>query len=239
MSTGDKHTVAAISQRLHSSADKRYAQKSTRFFKTGPGEYAEHDRFLGIRVPALRALTKEYRSAISLQDCCTLLQNEWHEFRLFALLCMVELYQRGNESQKQAVVKQYFGNKKHINNWDLVDASAYKIPGPWYYDKDRAPLHRMIKSKSLWERRIPILSTFYYIRQNDLDDTYRYSTLLMNDPEDLIHKATGWMLREAGKRDKKRLIDYLEKHHEQMPRVMLSYAIEKFPATEKARYKRR
>ena len=202
-------TVTAVSKQLHQLADPDYAHRTTRFFKTGPGEYAEHDRFLGIRVPQLRALAREHRDRLSINECCALLQSEWHEFRLFALLAMVELFQRGDEKQKKTVVTRYFKHKRHVNNWDLVDASAYKIPGPWYFDKDRTPLHRMIQSKSLWNRRIPVLSTFYYIRQNDLDDTFLYAEQLLSDPEDLIHKATGWMLREAGKRDQTRLINFL------------------------------
>lgn len=230
--------VAVVTQRLQQLASPAYAQKCKRFFKTGPGEYAEHDQFLGIRVPELRALCKAYRTSLTLQDCCALLQSKWHEHRLFALLAMVELYQRGEAAQKQTVVDKYFAYKAHINNWDLVDASAYKIPGPWFYNKDRTPLHKMIKSTSLWERRIPVLSTFYYIKQNDLDDTYRYAIELLNDKEDLIHKATGWMLREAGKRDHQRLLNFLTEHHAQMPRVMLSYATEKLTKTQKAQFKK-
>lgn len=222
-----------IKNRLYELADSNYAVRSTRFFKTGPGDYAEHDKFLGIRVPALRALLKECKSDISLEDCCSLLQNEWHEIRLFALLGMVELFQRGDEKHKRATVSSFFKYKKYINNWDLVDASAYKIAGAWHYDKDRTRLNRMITAKSLWERRIPVISTFYYIKNNDLDDTYRYSKLLFADPEDLIHKATGWMLREAGKMDRVRLVRFLQKYHTHMPAVMLSYASEKLSASEK------
>ena len=227
-------TTAAVADRLLQLADPDYAVKCTRFFKTGPGEYAEHDRFLGIRVPDLRALTKKTRHNISLDTCCELLENDWHEFRLFALLSMVELFRRGDDKQKKQVVDAYFKYKKHINNWDLVDASAYKIPGPWFYRRDRSKLHRMISAKTLWERRIPVLSTFHFIKQGDLDDTFRYAGLLIDDPEDLIHKATGWMLREAGKRDEQRLIRFLRDNHQSMPRVMLSYASEKLCKEDKA-----
>ncbi len=223
-----------IANRLLALANKEYALKSARYFKTGPGEYAEHDQFLGIRVPQLRALVKEYRTSLSLADCCLLLQSDWHEFRLFALLVMVELYQRGDQPEKKAVVSRYFKHIKHINNWDLVDASAYKIVGAWHYDKDRSSLDRMIKAASMWHRRVAILSTFYSIKKNDLDDTFRYSKLLLNDSEDLIHKATGWMLREAGKRDEQQLIRFLTTYHRSMPRVMLSYACEKLTAEKRA-----
>jgi len=193
-------SAAALEKKLLSLGDPTVAAHSSRFFKSGPGEYAEGQKIIGVRVPALRQLVKEKRATITLSDTLTLLKSPWHEVRLFALLAMVELYQQGDSKQKPEVVNAYLKHKKYINNWDLVDSSAYKITGAWYYDKDRSPLHKLIPSKHLWSRRIAILSTFYYIRKNDLEDTYKYSRLLLNDSEDLMHKACGWMLREAGKR---------------------------------------
>jgi len=229
-------TAAALEKKLLSLGDPTIAAHSARFFKSGPGEYAEGQQIIGVRVPALRQLVKEQRTTITLPDALTLLKSPWHEVRLFALLAMVELYQRGDDKQKPKVVNAYLKHKKYINNWDLVDSSAYKITGAWYYDKDRSPLHKLVPSKHLWSRRIAILSTFYYIRQNDLDDTYKYSRLLLNDSEDLMHKACGWMLREAGKRDTPRLEDFLQQHGSTMPRIMLRYAIEKLPTTKRKKY---
>jgi 3-methyladenine DNA glycosylase AlkD len=225
--------LKAVGTSLKDCANPLYAEKCKQFFKTGPGEYAEHDKFLGIRVPQLRALVKQYRDTLTPEDCCELLQSEWHEYRLFALLCLVEHFQRGSTAQQRSIVGLYFKYKKYINNWDLVDASAYKIAGAWYFDKDRSRLHKMINAKSLWERRIPVIATFYYIRKNDLDDTFRYARELLQDKEDLTHKATGWMLREAGKRDTDRLREFLQSHINTMPRTMLRYAIEKLPAPER------
>ncbi len=225
--------VKTVSKSLLSCADPAYAEKTKNYFKTGPGEYAEHDQFLGIRVPELRALVKQHRDSLTPEVCCELLQSEWHEFRLFALLCLVDHFQRGSTTQQKSVISCYFKYKKHINNWDLVDASAYKIAGAWYFDKDRGRLHKMINARSLWERRIPVIATFHYIRKNDLDDTFRYAEALLGDKEDLTHKATGWMLREAGKRDTPRLKTFLRKHLDTIPRTMLRYAIEKFPEQER------
>ena len=225
--------LKTVGNSLMDCANPSYAEKCKKFFKTGPGEYAEHDRFLGIRVPQLRGLVKQYSTALTPEHCCELLQSEWHEYRLFALLCLVEHFQQGSTAQQKTIVRLYFKNIKRINNWDLVDTSAYKIAGAWYFDKDRSRLHKLINSKSLWERRIPVIATFYYIRKNDLDDTFRYASELLHDKEDLTHKATGWMLREAGKRDTDRLRDFLHRHLNTMPRTMLRYAIEKLPTSER------
>lgn len=229
-------SAAALEKKLISLGNPTIAAKSARFFKSGPGEYAEGQQFIGVRVPVLRQHVKEHYASVTLSDALTLLKSPWHEVRLFALLVMVELYQRGDDKQKPEVVNAYLKNKKLINNWDLVDSSAYKITGAWYYDKDRSPLHRLVRSKHLWSRRIAVLSTFYYIRKNDLEDTYEYSRLLLNDNEDLMHKACGWMLREAGKRDTPKLEEFLQQHGSAMPRTMLRYAIEKLPVTKRKKY---
>jgi len=212
---------------LQGLADPEFALGSNRFNKTGPGEYAEHDRFLGIRVPLIREQVKQFGDSLVLSDQAALLQNEWHEIRLFALLSMVNSFKRSPSSGKRLIVKRYLKLRKHINGWDLVDSSAPQIVGGWYYDQDRSDIDKLIDSKSLWDRRIAILSTFYYIRQNDFDDTFKYAQKLLTDSEDLMHKATGWMLREAGKRDEKRLLKFLNRHGATMPRTMLRYSIEK------------
>jgi 3-methyladenine DNA glycosylase AlkD len=217
-------------------ADPKFAAGSQRFNKTGPGEYAEHDRFLGIRVPLIREQVKNYRDLLNLSDQSELLQNEWHEVRLFALLSMVDSFKRSDDTARRQITQRYLKLKKHINGWDLVDVSAPQIVGGWYYNQDRAPVDKLITSKKLWDRRIAMLATFYYIRQEDLDDTFRYAGQLLSDPEDLMHKAAGWMLREAGKRDKKRLTDFLDQHAASMPRTMLRYAIEKLSPTARQRY---
>ncbi len=221
--------AAAATRQLKALANKEHAAKAVRYFKTGPGEYSEGDQFLGIRVPQIRQLEKQLRGALSISDMGLLLQNEWHEIRLFALIAMVNHYQRGDEKTKKTIVTTFFKLKKHINNWDLVDSSAHYISGAWHYDKDRSRLDKMINAKSLWDRRIAMMSTFYYIHQNDLDDTFRYAQLRLDDDQDLMHKATGWMLREAGKRNQKRLLAFIKKNSATMPRTMLRYAIEKLP----------
>ncbi len=220
-------------------ANKDYADHSSRFFKTGPGEYSEGDRFLGIRVPVIRAELKTLKDSISIDDTIELLQNPWHEVRLFALLAMVDKYRRADEQQRGKLVGLYLKHKEYVNNWDLVDGSAPYITGPWFYDKNRNALDRLIVSKHLWDRRIAMLSTFYYIRQNDLDDTFKYAEILLDDKEDLMHKAAGWMLREAGKRDEPTLTKFLNLHLPRIPRTMLRYAIEKYPSAARQQFLKR
>lgn len=228
-----KTTAGTLENFLITQGDASIAEHSHRFFKTGAGEYGEGDKFLGIRVPTLRSLVKEHRDQLTLGQITELLHSEWHEVRLCALFLMVSHYQRGTEKDKKATVSAYLKNKKYINNWDLVDSSAYQIIGAWHHDKDRTTVDKLINAKQLWSRRIAMMSTFYHIRQNDLDDTYRYAEILLADKEDLMHKVTGWMLREAGKRDTARLESYIQNHVSQMPRTMLRYAIEKLPAKKR------
>jgi len=225
-----------IISKLKELADPVFARGSDRFNKTGPGEYAEHDRFLGIRVPLLREQVKSFHNSLDLNTQSALLQNEWHEVRLFALLSMVESFKKAPETSRNQITKRYLKLKKHINGWDLVDASAPQIVGGWYFDKDRSTVDQLVKSRTLWNRRIAVLATFYYIRQNDLDDTFKYSKDLLTDREDLMHKATGWMLREAGKRDEERLKKFLDQHATVMPRTMLRYSIEKLSPAIRKRY---
>ena len=218
-------------------ANEQIAEHSQRFFKTGKGEYGEGDIFLGIRVPLLRKLVKKYRG-ISITEVRKLLHSKFHEERLLAVLMLVQLFKSGDESVQKQVYDLYLENTEYINNWDIVDISASNIVGAHLYEKDKAPLYDLVQSKNLWERRIAIIATFYFIRQNEFDDTLKLAEILLNDKEDLIHKAVGWMLREVGKREIELEEEFLQEHYKIMPRTMLRYAIEKFPETSRKMYLR-
>jgi 3-methyladenine DNA glycosylase AlkD len=205
------------------------------FFRTGPGEYGEGDRFIGVRVPVLRTLCRELRDA-ELDHVDRLLQSPIHEARLLALLLLVQSFRREDDRGRRRIYELYLSRTAFINSWDLVDASAPQIVGGWLADRNRAPLRRLARSDSLWERRIAILATLHFIRRGELDDTFEIADLLLTDPHDLIHKAVGWMLREAGNRDRVAQRRFLASRHRRMPRTMLRYAIEKFPDNERRRY---
>lgn len=209
------------------------AETLVRFFKTGPGEYGEGDRFLGIDMPGIRAVVKRDDGK---SDVRGLLHSPWHEERLLALLILVRRFQSGNTTAKKAVFDFYLSETSWINNWDLVDVSAYHIVGAWLLDRPRPILRRLASSESLWERRIAIVSTWAFIRTGDLAETFRLAEKLLGDPEDLMHKACGWMLREAGKRDVAALERFLDAHVSEMPRTMLRYAIEKLPEKRRKQY---
>lgn len=228
-------TAKDIHQVLHSLAIPEIAEHSQRFFKTGPGQYGEGDLFLGIRVPKLRELAKEFRDS-PLGEARRLLRSAYHEERLFALLLLVQMFARGGAARREAVYELYLKNTRYINNWDLVDLSAYLIVGPYLADRDRRPLYALAQSQSLWERRIAIISTFHFIKNKQFTDTLNLAALLLTDREDLMHKAVGWMLREVGKRDLAAEKEFLKEHCRQMPRTMLRYAIEKFPEKERLKY---
>ena len=218
-------------------ANEQIAEHSQRFFKTGKGEYGEGDIFLGIRVPLLRRLVKKY-GGISIAEVRKLLHSKFHEERLLAVLMLVQLFKSADESVQKQVYDLYLENTEFINNWDIVDISASNIVGAHLYEKDKAPLYDLVQSKNLWERRISIISTFYFIRQNEFDDTLKLAKILLNDKEDLIHKAVGWMLREVGKREIEFEEEFLQEHYKIMPRTMLRYAIEKFTETSRKMYLR-
>jgi len=220
---------------LRSLANPVDAEKVLYYFKTSKGEYAEGDRFLGIRMPVLREQVKKYKST-PLTEITRLLKSGYHEERMFALLLLVQVFTSGDEKTKSSVYQEYLKHTQYINNWDLVDCSAHLIVGAFLEDKDRTPLYKLAKSKSLWERRIAIIATLYFIRNNDFDDTLKVSERLLGDKEDLIHKATGWMLREVGNRDKASEVTFLKKHYKNMPRTTLRYAIEKFTKDERQGY---
>lgn len=217
----------------HSNPDK--AKFLQRFFKTGKGEYAEGDVFLGIVVPVQRQIAKKYKE-LSFIELKVLITSKYHEERLIALLILVERFKKADENEKEIIVKFYLDNQKGINNWDLVDLSAPKILGQYLIDKDRKILFRFAKSNDMWEKRIAVLSTFAFIRNNDFDDALKIYEILVNDKHDLIHKAVGWMLRELGKIDLKEEEEFLKKHYKTMPRTMLRYAIEKFPERKRKAY---
>jgi len=224
-----------IQGKLRALADPKRAAVHQRFFKTAPGEYGEGDRFLGIRVPVLRKLAREYL-AISLAETKNLLASSIHEERFLALLIMVSKYRAGNEEEREAIYRLYLDSTRFINNWDLVDTTAEHIVGDYLRERDRSALRRLASSRNLWERRIAILATFHYIKLNSFDETLAIAEALLDDPEDLIHKAVGWMLREIGKRDMRTEERFLRKRYKAMPRTMLRYAIEKFPEPLRQRY---
>lgn len=235
-----------VKRELAKLADKNKAQVLGRFFKTGVGHYGEGDQFLGVVVPKQRLVAKQFKD-LPLAEIAKLLVSPIHEHRLTALFILADQYARGSEATKAKIVKFYLARTKQINNWDLVDLSAYKILGDWLLDysrpfvrqpadQGRQILDKLVKSKNLWERRIAIISTLAFIRAGETKDTWRLAKILLNDTHDLMHKATGWMLREAGKRDLKGLKKFLEENGAKMPRTMLRYAIEKFSEGERQQY---
>ena len=220
---------------MRSLADTRHAAALSRFFKTGPGEYAEGDRFLGIRVPELRRLSRAHRDA-TLPTITALLTSRWHEERLLALFLLVGRYARGTSAERASIVRLYLSHTRYVNNWDLVDSSAGQILGAHLEGRSRATLLRLARSPVLWERRMAVLATFPDIRRGEYDETQRIARLLLHDPHDLIHKAVGWMLREVGNRDRPVAEEFLRQHAAEMPRTMLRYAIERFPSRLRRRY---
>lgn len=225
--------IDKFQKHIESLADASIAEHSKKFFKTGKGEYAEGDIFLGIRVPVLRKLIKQYRD-LSLDAIIEILHSPYHEVRLFALLLLVDLFKK--EKYQNQIYQLYLENTKYINNWDLVDSSAEHIIGAYIFQKDTSILFNLVHSCSLWERRISIIATFYFIKQNSFETTIKLAELLLIDKEDLIHKAVGWMLREVAKRDKAIIVNFLQQYYKIMPRTMLRYSIEKFNLEERQAY---
>jgi len=217
-----------IREELRKIADRERVKVLQRFFKTGKGEYGEGDKFLGVTVPKLRELAKKYQG-IALAEVKNLLHSKIHEERLLALLILVSKFQVGKEQERGKIYNIYLKNTKYVNNWDLVDLSADKIAGEYLRGKSKNILYKLAKSKNLWERRIAILATFNFIKDNKFSEALKIAEILLEDKEDLIHKAVGWMLREVGRRNTKSEEDFLKKHCQNMPRTMLRYAIEKFP----------
>jgi 3-methyladenine DNA glycosylase AlkD len=220
---------------LRTLADPRRAAGQQRFFKTGPGEYAEGDVFLGIPVPVVRKLVRTYEN-LTHAEIQKLLRTDIHEERLLALLIMVRRYPRSDERDRAALYRLYTRNFRWINNWDLIDVTAEHVVGAHLWARDRAPLYRWVAAQSVWPRRIAVMATFRFIKRGDYADTLRLAEMLLGDPHDLIHKATGWMLREIGNRDRPVEEAFLQRHAACMPRTMLRYAIEKFAEEDRKRY---
>ena len=225
----------AILEHLQSLANPEIAAHSQRFFKTGMGEYGEGDIFLGIRVPVIRQAVKKFKTT-PVSDAERLLKSQYHEVRLFALLLLVLRFSKGSADEREEIYRLYLANTQYVNNWDLVDSSALYIVGAYLEKRERSVLYDLAKSDLLWERRIAVLSTFYFINIKQYDDALRIAEWLLGDREDLIHKAVGWMLREIGKRDRDVEVAFLKAHYKKMPRTMLRYAIEKFTKEERRKY---
>lgn len=228
-------SLKAIQTRLRELGNPGTALALQRYFKTSPGQYGAGDIFLGIKVPVLRAQVKTFQGVL-LTTLADLLSSRYHEERLFALFLLIDFYQRGNEAEKQQAYDLYLAQTAHINNWDLVDTSAPRIVGNFLFNKPRQVLYELAASTSLWERRIAVLATFYFIDQNDFSDSLKLAEILLHDPHDLMHKAIGWMLREIGKRDLDVTEKFLQTHYRVMPRTMLRYAIERFPEPHRLAY---
>ncbi|MNJ98590.1 DNA alkylation repair enzyme [compost metagenome] len=229
--------MLAIQKDIRKKKDPKSAKILQGFFKTGPGEYGEGDIFLGLSVPESRAIAKKYFE-LSLSDIQILLNSKIHEDRLVGLLILVQKVSKEKDDKKiERIAKFYIKNAKRVNNWDLVDLSTIQILGPYFQNRNRAPLYKLARSKNLWERRISIITTFYFIRNGESQETLKMVKLHLKDEHDLIHKAAGWMLREVGKRvDQKALLIFLDKHATIMPRTMLRYAIEHLPASKRKYY---
>lgn len=228
------NTVKQIISELEASGNQSDAVFLQRFFKTGPGEYGEGDRFLGIRMPVTRTIVKKYYKQLSLADIQSLLNSKWHEVRIAAVITMNMQYQKS--MQKQELYELYVQNiGKGINNWDLIDISCPHIVGAYLYGKDHAPLYELAKG-GLWQKRVAIISTFYFLRENEPIDTYQLAEILVYEQHDLLQKAVGWSLREMGKKEGALLRQFLDAHAKTMPRTALRYSLEKLPDTERRYY---
>lgn len=219
----------SVQSDLQKLKNKEKAKFLAHYFKTGKGEYAEGDVFIGLTVPQVRAIAKKYRD-LPLADVEELLHNKIHEYRLTALIILTY------KKLTKEIVDLYLRNTKYINNWDLVDLSSHELLGTFLLDKPRTILYKLAKSKNIWERRIAVISTFAFLRKNEVSDSMALAEILLHDTHDLMHKAVGWMLREVGKRDENVLVDYLSTHYKTMPRTMLRYAVEKFPSGVRQQY---
>lgn len=232
----DITTAREARERLAALGDATVARHAQGFFKTGKGEYGAGDRFRGIRVPDLRRVARA-SAQMPLGETLRLLRSPYHEDRLVALLVLAHAYARGAEAQRRRIVDAYLAYTRYVNSWDLVDTSAPYILGPHLMERSRAVLTKLARSSSLWERRIAILSTAHFIRHGEATETLRLAELLLDDDQDLIHKAAGWMLREVGQRCGAHVLrQFLDAHASRMPRTMLRYAIEHFSPAERARY---
>ncbi len=230
-----KLTLSQLKKELKNLANPKQAKILQRFFKTGPDEYGAGDIFLGIKVPVQRGVAKKY-THLGFDNIKNLLKSKIHEHRLVGILILVSKYKEVGEQEKKKIFSFYLKNHQGINNWDLVDLSASNIVGDYLLNKNKDVLYKLAKSKNLWQKRIAIISTFTFIKNDKFNDTLKISKILLNDDHDLIHKAVGWMLRELGKRDQKIEEEFLKKHIKKMPRTMLRYAIERFEEKKRKSY---
>lgn len=228
-------TAVFLRKELLKYSDRKKAKVLQGFFKTGPGEYAEGDIFIGIKVPVLRILAKKYQD-LPLNEALRLLRSRVHEERLLSLLILILKYRKAVPREKVGIYKAYLNSTRYINNWDLVDVTAKHIVGEHLRGGDKRPIYNLARSDNLWEKRIAILATFNFIENGQFDDTLKIAVMLLDDGHDLIHKAVGWMLREVGKRNIRVEEAFLYKYHSRMPRTMLRYAIERFPENKRLRY---
>lgn len=228
-------TAQDVMEELGKYEDPSSAQFAARFFKTGPGEYGEGDVFIGLTVPQVRSVCKMYQK-LSLPQIEQLLESEIHEHRLAAVIIMTEQAKCASEEDRKQLYELYLRRTDRINNWDLVDVSCREVVGGYLMERSRKPLYKLADSGSIWERRIAIVSTWQFIRVGQLADTFAIAELLLSDTHDLIHKAVGWMLREAGKKDEEALKNFLDQHAYHMPRTMLRYSIERLQPDERAFY---
>ena len=229
--------VQQVKDELASFADEEKARVSTRYFQAFPGGYGEGDEFIGVRVPDQRKVARKYSREMPLAAVEQLLQDPVHEHRLTALIILTHKFEKAKTPQdREEIVDLYLRNTAYVNNWDLVDTSADKILGAHLFDGDRGLLYQLVESENLWEQRIAMIATFYFIKQNDFTDALRIAALLLDHEHDLIHKAVGWMLREIGNRDHEIEYEFLEEHYRDMPRTMLRYAIEKFEPELRTRF---
>lgn len=226
-----------IIARIRQLGDPERARVSRRFFKTGPGEYGEGDVFVGLPVPKVRKLAREHRD-LPLSEITRLLKSPVHEARLLALLLLVDLYRSGSGPWRERIYALYRRNTRYVNSWDLVDSSAEHIVGAHLRDRDRSPLYALARSNLLWDRRIAVMATFHFIKRREFGETLRIAGILLSDPEDLVRKAVGWMLREVGNRDRPAEEEFLKPRYREMDRTMLRYAVEKFPEPLRRRYLR-
>jgi len=227
--------MTTLQQQLRALGNIEYAKQLQRYFKTAPGEYGEGDVFIGIRVPALRSFASAHKD-IPLTEAFELLRSKTHEDRMVALMILVRRMTSKDEEVRRTIYEAYLKSTAFINNWDLVDSSAEYIVGAWLRTRSRAPLKRLARSPSIWERRIAMLATAAYIKEGDFVDAFAIAELLIGDTHDLIQKAVGWMLREVGNRDGQAERAFLLKHYRSMPRTALRYAVEKFPEPERRRW---
>ena len=224
--------LSKLKSELEQLSNPSKAKIQSSFFKTSKGQYSEGDIFLGVTVPETRKIANKYLN-LQLTEIQQLLSSKIHDHRLIALLILVENYKKTKDKN---IPQFYLQNLKQVNNWDLVDLSADKILGQYLLDKDKSILYKLAQSNNLWERRVAIISTFQFIKNNQFEDTLKISEILLNDKHDLIHKAVGWMLRELGKRNQELEEQFLKKHYQKMPRTMLRYAIEKFDEEKRKQY---